>query len=308
MRRLYFSGNTYHAEQRDSGDGRFYTPMAFSGIRSFVECLTEQQWHEHGFFGRLEQSGRSAQVVPFSSPFFISPHGIINRLDADKSQTTDIHVYRKYFIAKHCYSVGVRMEGGRFEASNRADFRDAVLIYKIPHLTVQSGMVFTDTIDASFRYWRYYSAEERYNNVAELYFYQPDNEKPVYGKIIGTKGSFNNNPNLTKEAAYDDDPLTFYDALQPSDSWVGMDFGKPVRIDHISYTPRGDGNDITPGDTHELLYWCDNQWVSLGRRVANDIVLVYKNVPVNTIYWIRNHSRGKDERIFTYENGKQVWW
>ena len=248
------------------------------------------------------------QVVPFSSPFFISPKGVINRFEADKTQTTDIHVYRKYFIAKHCYSVGNRMEGGRFEAANRADFSDAVFIHKIPQLTVQSGMVRTDTIDASYRYWRYYSADSCHSNVAELYFYQQGNEKPVYGRLIGTTGSYNNHPVLTKEAVFDDDPLTFYDALEPSDSWVGMDFGKPVKIDHISYTPRGDGNDITPGDTHELLYWYDNQWVSLGKRVANDVVLVYENVPINTIYWIRNHSRGKDERIFIYENGKQTFF
>ena len=141
--------------------------------------------------------------------------------------------------------------------------------------------------------------------MAELYFYQPGNEKPSYGEIIGTYGAYNDHPDLTKEAVFDDDPLTFFDAPTPCDAWVGMDLGRPVRIEHISYTPRGDGNDITPGDTHELLYWHNHKWVSLGQWVANDIVLVYENVPANTIYWIRNHSRGKDERIFIYKNDKQ---
>ena len=248
------------------------------------------------------------RIVPFSSPFYLSPKGIMQRYETDNTRTATINVYRKYFIAKHCYDVGHRMEGGRFEAANRPDFSDAVLIHTIPHFTVQSGTFQTDMIDTPYRYWRYYSADSCYSNVAELYFYEPGNEKPVYGQIIGTKGSYNNHPVWTREAVFDDDPLTFFDAPTPSDSWVGMDFGKPVRIGHISYTPRGDGNDVTPGDTHELLYWSENQWVSLGRRVANDIVLTYENVPINTIYWIRNLSRGKDERIFTYENGKQVWW
>jgi len=248
------------------------------------------------------------QVVPFSAPFYISAKGVINRFEAERNQTTDIYVYRKYFIAKHCYSVGNRMKGGRFEAANRADFSDAVFIYQIPNLTVQSGIVRTDTLEASYRYWRYYSADGCHNNLAELYFYQLGDEKPFYGEIIGTNGSCYDNPNLAKEAVFDNDPLTFYDAIEPSDSWVGMDFGEPIRIAHISYTPRGDGNDITPGDTHELLYWRDYQWISLGRRVANDIVLIYENVPTNTIYWIRNLSRGKDERIFIYENGKQFFF
>lgn len=248
------------------------------------------------------------QIVPFSSPFFITSKGTISRYETDITQTTTIFVYRKYFFGRHCYGVGNRMKGGRFEAANKYDFSDAVFIHTIPEFTVQSGMVRTDTIKALYRYWRYYSANGCHNNLAELYFYEPNNEKPVYGKIIGTKGSAYNNPNLAKEAVFDNDPLTFYDALEPSDSWVGMDFGQPVMLDHISYTPRGDGNDVTPTDTHELLYWGGHQWVSLGKRVANDIVLVYENVPANTIYWIRNLSRGRDERIFTYENGKQVWW
>ena len=248
------------------------------------------------------------QVIPFSSPFYISAQGIINRFDVDETQTTDIHVRRKYFIAKHCYAVGNRLKGGRFEAANKEDFSDAVLIHQVQGFTVQSEKVHIDTIESTYRFWRYYSASGCHNNLAELYFYQQSIKKPVYGCIIGTKGSTNNDPNFAKEAVFDNDPLTFYDALEPSDSWVGMDFGQPVRIEHISYTPRGDGNDVTPTDTHELLYWDDHQWKSLGKQVANDIVLVYENVPTNTIYWIRNLSRGKDERIFSYENGKQVWW
>jgi hypothetical protein len=247
-------------------------------------------------------------VVPFSAPFYISPKGTIQRYKANKTLTATIDVYRKYFTAKHCFTVGHRMKGGKFEAANRADFNDAIFVYEIPHFTVQSGTVRTDTIGIPYRYWRYYSADSCYNNVAELYFYVQDNEQPVYGKIIGTEGSYNNHAVWTREAVFDNDPLTFFDAPYPSGTWVGLDFGKPVKIDHISYTPRGDGNDVTPGDVHELLYWCDNLWNTLGKRTANDIVLVYENVPVNTIYWIRNHSRGKDERIFTYENGKQVWW
>jgi hypothetical protein len=247
-------------------------------------------------------------VVPFSAPFYISPAGEIQAYQIDNTQTEDMHIYRKYFIGKHCYDVGNRMRGGRFEAANRPDFSDAVLIHRIPNFTVQSGQARADNIDTPYRYWRYYSADSCHNNVAELYFFQSGNEQAIRGKIIGTEGSYSNNPQLTREAAFDDDPLTFFDAPDPSGGWVGMDFGEPIRLSHISYTPRGDGNDVTPGDTHELLYRDGDRWVSLGTRVANDIVMVYENVPKNTIYWFRNHSRGKEERIFTYENGRQVFW
>lgn len=244
------------------------------------------------------------EVIPFSSPFYITPLGKIKRYETDKTQTTTMNVYRKYFIGSHCYAVGDRMQGGVFEAANRSDFEDAVIIYKIPDFTVQSGMVLTDTINTPYRYWRYRGPDYSFCNVGELYFYKQRNEKPIYGNIIGTE-SFEGNE---KEVAFDGDPLTLFNSNQNMGGWVGMDFGEPVKINHISYTPRGDGNDVTPGDVHELLYWCENQWKSTGKCVATDIVLVYENIPVNTVYLLRNLSRGKDERIFTYEDGKQIWW
>jgi hypothetical protein len=244
-------------------------------------------------------------VVPFSSPFFMTSLRLARQYKINGTETQTISVYRKYFIASHCYEVGERMKGGIFEAANRADFMDAVLVYQIPDFTVQSGMVRIDTLSTLYRYWRYRGPDYSFCNVGELYFYQGGNQKPVYVKIIGTEGS---KPINNKEVAFDGDPLTLFDSKYSVGGWVGLDFGKPVKIDHISYTPRGDGNDITPGDIYEFLYWSDDHWISLGKQEATDIKLAYENVPMNTIYWVRNLSRGRDERIFTYEGGKQVFW
>ena len=248
-------------------------------------------------------------IVPFSTPFHITTKGEIQFHEIDKGNLSDLTVYRKYFIAGHCYEVGHRLEGGIIQASNQVDFNDAITLFTIPGFTVQSGEIELDTLENKYRYWRYYSAEGRYNNLAELYFYQNTNENPIreYKQIIGTKGSYANRKEDEKEAVFDDDPLTFFDAPTPSNSWVGVDFGQPVKIDRIAYTPRGDGNDITPGDIHEFLYW-DNGWISLGKEKATDIKLNYKAIPSGTLYWMRNLSRGNNERIFTYENEKLIWW
>ena len=34
----------------------------------------------------------------------------------------------------------------------------------------------------------------------------------------------------------------------------------------------------------------------------------YDNVPGNALLLLRNHTKGKEERIFTYENDEQIWW
>jgi hypothetical protein len=71
--------------------------------------------------------------------------------------------------------------------------------------------------------------------------------------------------------------------------------------------PEDESNKIFPGDNYELLFW-KNGWVSLGLQIADTNYLVYENAPLNALFWIRNHTEGIQERIFTYEKNKQVWW
>ena len=58
---------------------------------------------------------------------------------------------------------------------------------------------------------------------------------------------------------------------------------------------------------YELFYW-NNKWISLGTQKAEDFNIKFDNVPKNALLWLRNLTKGHEERPFTYENGKQVWW
>lgn len=130
----------------------------------------------------------------------------------------------------------------------------------------------------------------------------------MVGKIIGTDGSWNNNGS-TKDKAFDGDLLTVFDAPVSSGAWVGMDFGSPVKINNIVFTGRGDGNSIEIGDLYELYYWDKYRgWKSLGKQSAKDVFLSFDNVPRNALFLLRDLSKGKEQRIFTYEDGEQVWW
>jgi hypothetical protein len=46
----------------------------------------------------------------------------------------------------------------------------------------------------------------------------------------------------------------------------------------------------------------------MGKQVATSALLKYTAVPTGGLYVLHNLSRGKEERIFTYENGEQVWY
>jgi hypothetical protein len=249
------------------------------------------------------------KLIPFSSPFLLTFQGAVKPVVADKKQTQTMTLYRKYYIGTHCYDVAHRLLGGKFQAANTEDFSDAITFHRVNHFTTQSQEIRLDTVTTAYRYWRYVSAENQNCNIAEIYFYRENSPEAIYGQVIGTEGSaIADNAQYSRTAVFDRDPLTFFEAPDPSDAWAGMDFGEPVRINKIGYTPRGDGNDVTPGDTHELLYWDNNQWISLGKQIACEPVLRYENAPANALFWLRNLSRGHEERIFTYENGEHIWW
>lgn len=89
-------------------------------------------------------------------------------------------------------------------------------------------------------------------------------------------------------------------------AYAVVEFTEPVS--RLYFVPRTDDNYIHPGDSYELFYHDGaDGWKSLGRREATESRLEYA-VPRNAVLWLRNHTRGKEERPFTLKEGKQMWW
>lgn len=71
--------------------------------------------------------------------------------------------------------------------------------------------------------------------------------------------------------------------------------------------PEDKTNLIEPGLPYELFYW-DSKWTSIEKKTARGPVLQFKKVPANAVLLLRCLNKGKQERIFSYEQQKQVWW
>ncbi len=64
---------------------------------------------------------------------------------------------------------------------------------------------------------------------------------------------------------------------------------------------------LTPGQGYELFFWQDG-WQSLGKQVAGNEPLIFPDVPAGCLYWLVATGSDREERIFTIDEDKQVWW
>jgi hypothetical protein len=246
-------------------------------------------------------------IVPVANPFILTSTGEKKEIIPNTKQLQETNLYRKFVLLSGIFYFYKRVIGAQIQASNYPDFRDSITLHTITPAEIQTGEIKLNNLKESYRYWRYLSPDDSYCSIAELYFFAKDKAQPVYGEIIGTSGSFKNS-GKTKELVFDRNPSTYYTAEEPSGSWVGLDFGKPVNIEKICYIYRGDGNTIVIGNEYELMYWNDNKWNSLGRKTATGTRLTYEQCPTNALFLLHNLTTGVEERIFTYEKGEQVWW
>jgi transglutaminase-like putative cysteine protease len=247
------------------------------------------------------------KLVPASVPFVSEYDGTCRFLYPDITKPRDLCVDRKYPMPGWYASFRHRAIGGRFEGANVIDFSDATLLHTtVDSLDMRWHRAVVTSLE-SFRYLRYYAAYDSHCNIAEIRFFSSG--KPVTGDIIGTEGSSNHTVTMSKTAVFDGADETFFDSASPDGSWVGLKLNEPSRVTDIEYIFRTDDNYVRRGDEYELLYFSDRGAISLGRQIGDStLVLKYGEAPEGALYWLRNHTRGQEERPFTIENGAQRFW
>ena len=249
------------------------------------------------------------EMKPVGTPFVLRYDGTNKQIVPDEQHKQELVLERKYPLMEYAYMFIPRLKDGEFQASNDPTFKTYYVAHRIKEGKVAGQTVKVQDSIPPCRYWRY--TNNRYFtfcSIAEVKFYAKGDTTKLRGKIIGTDGSWGDNPEHLKETVFDDNTLTSFDAPQGEGCWAGMDMGKPVKVDRILYYGRADGNSVEAGDEYELLYWKGGQWKSLGRQRARSTYVKYKKVPSGALYLLRDHTKGIDERIFTIEGGKQVWW
>lgn len=201
-----------------------------------------------------------------------------------------------------------RMIGGVVEASDYPDFRDSDTLYVVNEVPKRLYTSVNVRSKKAYKYLRYYGADGNHCNIAELAFYENAGDRePVKGKVIGTPGDWRAYGTHEYTNVFDGSTLTSFNYKEGSGGWAGLELEEPVKVSRVVYSPRNRDNYIRPGDTFELFY-CDREWKSLGKiKDEHSDSLLYRDVPYGALLYLRNHNRGVDERIFTFEEGEQKW-
>ena len=245
------------------------------------------------------------KLIPISRPFILHKSGAVEYIDNpddSNAKTISMDLRRKYYENYNVVNMRRRILGGKIQCSDRPDFKDAVTLYTIENTEIPYYLELNAS--RSYRYWRYLPADGTYGSVAELMFYGKDGDK-----LTGTPIA---NPEALErriKRAFDGDLLSNFESDQKNGNWVGMDMGKPIEVTRATVIPRSDDNDISPGSEYELFCFDGQKWSSLGYQRAEDNILHYDNIPFNTLLWLRDYTRGNNERPFIVkENGDIEWW
>ena len=280
-------------------DNRKWVPVFWGEMKEGGVTFTDMAYGIMYIAAVSEPGG----MKTFGNPFYFDMEGKMHNVKLAKDDKQQMTLRRKFPFLGEQDHFNARMARGRFQAANKADFSDAKDLYYFPGITNGNWYDIAVEDKQSYRYVRYLGPDGSYCNINEMQFFD-QHGKRLNGKIIGTQGS----AGQEKEKVFDGDILTGFNGISPDGHWVGLDFGQPQNIGRIKFIGRNDGNTIEIGDTYEFYCWDGGEWRLLDTRTADDNVLTYKDIPIHGLYVLRDKTKGWEERIFTYENDRQVWW
>lgn len=268
-----------------------WLPVAYARPDIFGKAQFDKLAHHVVYF----PSTYNGEVAVCGNPFRLTSTGKKISYEANKKDLISMTLKRKFPLFVYSAQHAVGLKGLQLYGSNDYKFNERELLGTVDKYPFTGHVI---DIQSPSKYRYYLLEREDYETVrlAQVSCIKEDGTRIKdiryeQGTITGRLDNL-----------YDDDYESYV-----SSRWTKIDLGDTISLDKLRVFPRSDTNFIIPGNEYELFYW-DDDWVSMGRKTADDYQLHYDNVPPNAVYWLRCHSGGKEERIFTYEDEKQLWW
>ncbi|HEY6899262.1 MAG TPA: hypothetical protein VI233_01405, partial [Puia sp.] len=254
------------------------------------------------------------EIVPAGNPFLFNLNGSIEPIVADK-RTEEVQLLTKFPVRTYVISWESFMLGGRFQLANAPDLSDSVTVYTVRKLPFyETDIPVRDHKRYRYLFYQFSRSPAAWGDgwVSELGFYgtgKNGKEVKLSGAPIGNPGDY---PHLIGKL-FDNIQYNVYKPdMGRKERYVGIDLGKgnETVVTKIKFMPFTDDNAVNDRDTYELFYWNQNAWSSLGTSKAGYGVkyVTFGKVPVNALLLLKNTSGGKQQRIFVYQNKRQIFW
>lgn len=240
------------------------------------------------------------------NPFLLDTLGQISYYTAQQ-ETMNYVLERKNPEANNLKYLPPLMVGCQFQGADNPEFKNSVTFHTIakePDFKYTTVQLENKT---PVKYVRYLASDKTWGNMAEVEFCPANTNMPLKGKIIGNYKPSIYYPRYGAEMLFDGDALTFFHS-QDTLSWAGLELEKPTVISKIRYIIRNDDNGIRRGHKYELFYMNQGKWESIGKQTATkDDEILYSNIPKGALYWLRDYTKGSEERIFEIKDNTIIW-
>ena len=260
-----------------------------------------------------------SEMIPAGLPFILENDGTMKEIYPQK-ETTTARLNQLLQNRGRDREWGKSLGGGKIQFSHRSDFKDAFTAEIVKDSILQSA-TYSLNLDKPYRYFRFlFSNSHVFPNLSpyendSILLYGNVAEITCYVKSEKVTGNILSSPEITVESAtkaFDNDwstHISTQNRTYDTQVYVGLEFPTSYQVDKVEISVRNEQAFVYRGLRHELFYWNENQWTSLGVQTATSSdPLVFEGVPAKALLWLRCLDKSLNERIFTYENGKPVWW
>lgn len=240
------------------------------------------------------------EIIPASWPFHVELNGKLTYIIPDSTYQS-IRIERKSPLYHRFANYSRHLVGATVEGADSPDFKSAEQLAVITHdANTMWDSLYISASDHSYRYIRLKNT--RPMELAELEFYESGNKQvlPVSNILLPPQAISDKKESVLFNRSIGD--------FTKISHWIGFDFGRKVRLDKMRFCPRTDDNHVTAGHAYELYLYDRNDFRLLKRTIADSTVLVLDSIPVSGLYLLKDVTKGREHRIFTYEKGKVFFW
>lgn len=231
---------------------------------------------------------RQGKEIPAGEPFYLSQNGKIKPITLD-GKAQKMHISRRYPLNEKKALSNALLKGAVFSLANKADFSDEVICAKIDFAPEMKKYMLKNSHQENFRYVRFLYPKKAYLSEIKLLV---SNKMSITDTIV-----LNSTTIDSKLASHAD----------KSENEIIIDMGMANKVLSFGFCGLNDIFAVMPDVEYELFYWKD-RWVSLGKARSENSSLIYKSVPSGGLYYLDCSEKDAFKRMFTYKDGKQLFW